>query len=111
MANDTSMHERLRMMVEAMAQQGFSAVTTAPGAPVIPANEKRLALIISPPASGNYTVSMNTAVVTGGGMLLFSTSSPLSLNIWDHGHMVRETFHIAHSVGGVNIAWWELIGR
>lgn len=109
MPDDTSFLQRFERMRNSIAQQIVAPVVVAPGTPIVTANKKRLALIISPPASGTFTVSLNSGTTTGGGMIMATTSSPLMLNIWDHGHLVRETFHISHSAGGVNIACWEVL--
>lgn len=109
MPGDSTFDRRFEIMAKSLAFQRVEAITTAPGTPAVPADERRLALIISPPSSGTFTISLNTGTTTGGGIILTTTSNPLMLNIWDHGHIVRETFHISHSAGGVNIGVWELL--
>lgn len=68
---------------------------------------KRIALLISAPNTGYITISFNGPVVSGSGIIINALGPPLSLNIHDHGAIIKKEIYVIHSATTTNVGVWE----
>ena len=95
-------------MSKTVSQQVTVTPPVAPGLPLIPPNEKRVALVIGPPLVGTLAISVNMDT-NAGSIPLLAGGAPLLLNFTENGHLVRETFWLSHSLGGISVSFWEVL--
>lgn len=73
---------------------------------ILPNDPKRTSLILSPPIANTVTFGFTNSVASGVGMNLSVNSSPIVLNIKDHGELVTKPIFAIGSGAGTNGAIW-----
>lgn len=67
--------------------------TSAASTELLKPNPLRLAIILSPPAAGTVFYSPEPISAGGNGLCLQLGSTPLALNVKDHGDIVRQGWY------------------
>lgn len=72
------------------------------------ANPNRIALIISPPSTGNITISTQGDFSAGQGLVIISTNNPVKLSVSEHGNLVTNPLNILGSTSNITVGWCEI---
>ena len=91
--------EDLRIGRETLSRFGSVAFAAA-AVEIVPASPARVAIIITAPTTGRPTVGDNGQVTLDSGPTFTQGAGALSLNIWDHGDIVRRPFWGIASAAG-----------
>jgi hypothetical protein len=87
--------------------QYIVAISNATSRQLVPANIQRVALIISPPASGYITVSFANTAVIDQGINIPSSSPPVILTIENTKGLLTRPMTVIHSAAAMSLGVWE----
>lgn len=79
-------------------------VTDTTAVLLVPRNPKRYSLILSA-GSGNYFVSPNRNMADTEGIRFTNSTTPVVLNVKDHGHLVTGDLYAIATSGPIQAHW------
>jgi hypothetical protein len=85
------------------AQAQSTTIAAGGTAQVLPADPYRYCVILSPPSSGSITYNIRPNPADGEGLTFHAGSSPLALDIQNHGDLVRRAW-FAYSANAVTVS-------
>jgi hypothetical protein len=71
---------------------------------------KRVGLIFFPPNGGNVTLSNDTPVVAGNGIVLQQSQAPFILLLDQHGDSIQKAWFCIHSAGATPVSFLQIFG-
>lgn len=80
----------------------FVAVS-ATASPCLEADPKRIAITFTPDKTGRITVSTDPSVTDGNGILVLSTTGPVSIDIEHYGLLLSKQWFAVGSAGGLQL--------
>lgn len=89
--------EDVRIGRETISSAAVVSVGAGAVAQVLPADPYRYALVLSAPASGTCTYSVNQAPGDGEGITFHAGGGPITLGIQEHGDLVRRAWYVYSS--------------
>lgn len=72
---------------------------------IISASNDRLSLTFIPPATGRVTLANSTVLGDGKGMALNAGQSPITLDIVEHGTVIRNNWYALYTAGSAPVSW------
>lgn len=86
-------------------------VATGNSTPLIPASEKRRAIIITSPPTNRFTISFGQDAALDLGITLFPLTSPLILRDVDFGCCVKKAINAISAVADQNVTFVEVLSE
>lgn len=87
------MPDRWSMMLGSMSDVVKVPMTLNVVRKILAASPTRIAILFGTGVNGNLHVSLDPGMASNEGISLANGRSPYSLNIWDHGEMVRRDWY------------------
>lgn len=86
--------EDVRIGRQSTSSAAVVSVGAGAVAQVLPADPYRYSLVLSAPASGSCTYSINQAPGDGEGITFHAGGGPITLGIQEHGDLVRRAWYV-----------------
>lgn len=84
----------------------ITVTVSNPSSVILPADAKRTAIVISPPAAGTMFVAFGRDASTTSGIRVEPVTSPLILDLQHHGNLVTGPLHGFCGAGAESISIW-----
>jgi hypothetical protein len=104
MAEQNVVHE----MMESTAAQNTVTIGTTSTA-FIPRSDKRVAIVLNPPLTNRYTISMVNPAVLDVGITVYPGQWPVILSLQDVGDLTRRDWWAISAVAGQAVTYVETL--